>query len=95
MKSLETRRWEGHDAKALLDNPILKSAFEGVAEYLEQQALSCNPDDKEKTARIICAKQILAGIKREIVRYVEDGGVAEVQLQEVERKRGLASVFRR
>lgn len=95
MKSMEQRRFEGHDAQALIDNPILRAAFDGVSESLEQQALSCNPDDKDKTARIICAKQILAGIKREIVRFIEDGGVAEIQLQEIDRKRGLRAVFRR
>lgn len=88
----EQRRIRGADAQALLDNPLLRDAFAAVAEHLEQQALSCDPDNAEKARRVVMAKQILRGIEREIRRVVEDGAVAEVQLAEIEQKRRL---FRR
>jgi hypothetical protein len=85
----ESRRIRGEDAKALLSNTLLRGAFDAVGEHLEAQALSCDPDNKDKAARIVIAKQILAGIEREIKRVIEDGEVAEIQLVEIERKKSL------
>lgn len=88
----EQRRIRGADAQALLDNPMLRDAFAAVAEHLEQQAQSCDQDNAEKARRIIIAKQILSGIKREIERVVKDGEVAQIELSEIEQRRRL---FRR
>lgn len=90
----EARKFASEDAKHLLGNKLFKSAFEGVAEYLEAQALGCNPDDSAKAQRIVIAKQILAGIKREIERVVEDGVVAEIQINEIEKKKKLFKFYR-
>lgn len=94
--NIATRRIEGNDASGLLNNPLFKQAFTAVGDYLEQAALSCDPDNKEKAARIVISKQLLAAVRREIVRVIEDGKVAEVQLAELERKQGLMKrVFQR
>jgi hypothetical protein len=85
----------GNDAKAILDDKLFKGAFEAVKEYLDQQALSCDPDNKDKAARIIISKQLLQAVKRELERQVETGLIAQVQLSEIEKKRSLMSVFRR
>lgn len=90
----EQRRIRGADAKSLLDNPLLKEAFEAVGGYLDTQAMTCDPDNKEKAARIIISKQILGAIKRELSRAVEDGAIAEIQMQEVEQRKRFG-VFRR
>lgn len=90
----EQRKFHAADAKALLDNKLLKEAFKQVGDYLDAQALGCDPDNATKAQRIVIAKQILYGIKREIERVVEDGTVAEIQLNEIEQKRGLFN-FRR
>lgn len=90
----EARKFASEDAKHLLDNNLFKSAFDGVSQYLEAQALGCDPDNSAKAQRIVIAKQILAGIKREIERVIEDGIVAEIQLNEIEQKKKLFS-FRR
>jgi len=82
------------DAKALLDNPIFKDAFVKVGEYLEAQALSCDPNDQGKAQRVIVAKQILAGIKREITKMVDDGDIAQIRMDEVEQRRGLKRFIR-
>lgn len=81
------------DAKYVLESKPFKQAFERMAFHLEAKAMSCDVDNKEQTQRVVLAKQILAGIKREIERMVDDGTVAEIQLSELERRR--KSVFRR
>jgi hypothetical protein len=90
----ESRKFAAADAKSLLDNKLFKDAFKQVGDYIESQALGCDPDNKEKAQRILISKQILAGIRREIERVVEDGIVAEIQLNEIEQRRKLFS-FRR
>lgn len=86
---------KGEDAKNLMNNKLLQEAFAAVAEHLEAQALSCDPDNKDKASRIVIAKQLLAGIKREIARVIDDGYVAKVQLEEIEKRSMLKTVFRR
>ncbi|PWB81566.1 MAG: hypothetical protein C3F08_01570 [Candidatus Methylomirabilota bacterium] len=92
--SLESATWKAEDARRLLDDPMLKDAFSAVSSYLDQRALSCDPDNKEMAQRIILSKQLLAGVRREIYRYVEDGNVAAIRMAELEKKRGF-SLFNR
>jgi hypothetical protein len=90
----EERKFRAADAKSLLGNKLYKEAFSAMAHYLETQAMSCDPDNKEKAARIIISKQLLAGLRREIERVVEDGVVAEVQLAELKRQGVLKRFIR-
>jgi hypothetical protein len=92
--SPEQRRARANEAKQLLENAHFRDAFAAVHEYLEAQAHSCDPDNKDKAQRIIIAKQLLQAVRREVIRKVDDGYMAEVQLAEIERKRGLLR-FRR
>jgi hypothetical protein len=92
--SLEADQFRAADAKALLGNTLLKGAFEAVAGYLEAKALTCDPDNKEMAQRVVISKQLLAAIKREIQRHVEDGAVAQIRMAELEKKK-LFSVFKR
>lgn len=85
----QARKFASEDAKQLLENKLFKMAFENMGNSLEAQALTCNPDDKDKTQRVVIAKQILAGIRREIERIVEDGVMADFQLAEIEQKRTM------
>lgn len=91
----EERRIRGNDAHALLDNSLFKQAFSAVDAYLDRQALACPPDDGVMAQRIILSKQLLASIRREVERVVQDGEIASVQMTELERKRGLARFMRR
>jgi hypothetical protein len=92
----QTRKFASEDARQLLENKLFKMAFEHMANSLEAQALTCNPDDKDKAQRVVIAKQILVGIRREIERIVEDGVMADFQLAEVEQKKTmLQRVMRR
>jgi hypothetical protein len=90
----EQRRIIGNEARQLLENRHLKEAFEAVEEYLDQAALGCDPDNKDKAARIIISKQLLAAIKREIERKIEDGEIANIEISELERKKGLLRFIR-
>jgi len=92
--TLEKDRIIGNDAKQLLENPLLKDAFAAVDGYLNDKALSCDPDNKEMAQRIILSKQLLVGIRREIERKIDDGMVAEVQINELEKRR-IFGGFRR
>lgn len=92
--SPEEARIRANEAKQLLENPLLVSAFEAVAGYLEAKTLGCDPDNKDAAQRLILSKQILAAIKREIERVIENGVVAEIQIAQLERKT-LKSIFRR
>jgi hypothetical protein len=89
----EARRIRGNDARQLLENPLLKEAFAAVGAYIDGQALSCDPDNATRAQRIVITKQLLAAVKREIVRVMEDGVVAEIQIEDIEKKRLLR--FRR
>ena len=90
----EARKIRGREAKQLLENPLLKDAFAAVDKYVDDQAMVCPPDDAVRAQRIIITKQILQAVKREIMRKVEDGEVAEIQIAEIEKRRGLR-IFRR
>lgn len=73
---------------------MLKEAFAAVDDYLNQSALTCSPDDPTKAQRIVISKQLLAAVKREITRKIEDGEVAEIQLNELDTRRGLRRFIR-
>jgi hypothetical protein len=66
------------DARSLLANPVFKGAVSRVEESLEAAALSTDPDNKDKCARIIISKQLLKAIDREINRYIQDGEIQDV-----------------
>jgi hypothetical protein len=85
----EQRRIIGNEARQLLENVHFREAFEAVESHLVDQAKSCDPDNKDKAQRVVIAMQIMEGIKREIIRKVEDGHVAEVEIAELERRNSL------
>jgi hypothetical protein len=94
MNELENRRARANEARQFLQNPLFRDSFAAVEEYLNEQALGCDPDNEKKAQRIVLSKQLLAGIKRELVRKIEDGDMAIMQMAEIER-RGVRHLFRR
>lgn len=83
------------DAKALLANPVFKAAMNQLEASLEAQALSTDPDNKDKCARIVIAKQLLKGIEREIGRFIEDGQIADLIELEERKKTLFKRVYQR
>jgi hypothetical protein len=90
----DQRRIYANEARQVLENRHFAEAFTAVGEALEAQALSCDPDSGEKARRIVIAKQLLEGVRREFVRKMEDGYMAEVEIVEIER-RNRPKVFMR
>jgi len=82
------------DARQLLENPLFVEAWDAVEKHLNMQALTCDSDNAQKALRIVISQQLLAAVKREITRIVNDGVVAEVQLSELEQRKKFA-LFRR
>lgn len=93
MDELEHARIKGNDAQALLNNSLLRAAFDAVDAKLESYILTCDPDDKDRAQRVVLGKQIFKGIRREIERIVEDGQVADFQISELEKQK--KSIFKR
>lgn len=90
--SPQQRRVIGEEAKQLLQNKHFREAFDSVESYLIDQAKGCNPNDKELTQRVVIAMQLHEALKREIVRKVEDGEMAQIEITELE-KRGAVRRF--
>jgi len=79
-----------------MDDPLLRDAFEAVSARLESAALACDRTDAEGARAICISKQLLAGVKRELYRFVETGQLAEVELTRLEKiKSAAVKVFRR
>lgn len=83
----QERTFRATDAKQLLENKLFVDAFEAVAGHLNSAALTCDPDNAEKARRIVISQQLLAAVKREITRVVNDGEMAQVQIAELEQRK--------
>lgn len=88
-QELEERRTRANEARQFMQNPLFRDSFAAVADYLNQVALTCDPDNKDKAQRIIISQQLLQAVKREVERKAEDGDMAEVQISELERRKGF------
>jgi hypothetical protein len=88
----DQRRIRANEARQMLENRHFVAAWDSLAAGLEASALGCvtYTDEGQRTAaRIVAAKQILHGLRREFVRKLDDGYMAEVELDEIARKRRL------
>lgn len=92
--TLEEQKRLGQDAIGITNNPVFKKAREKVNQYLEQQILSCDPDDKNRAQRVILAKQIAKAFFREFEALISNGDVAEFQIREIEKQKRF-TVFNR
>ena len=91
----EARKFRATDAKQLLESPLFVEAFGAVERHLQMSALTCDSDDTTKAHRIVISMKLLASVRREITRIVTDGDVAEIQMADIERKKGLRAIFQR
>lgn len=87
------KKFRAEDAKHLLSNPLFIAAFKGVEDYLESRLQMCDASDRDATQKAVISKQLLASIKREIERVIDDGVIADIRMAELEKKRFLQ--FRR
>ena len=70
---MEARAFRSQDARQLLENPLFVEAFSSVEKHLQMAAMTCDSDDAQKALRIVISQQLLAAVKREITRVVQDG----------------------
>jgi len=85
----QQRRIVAAEAKQALQDKHWNAAIEAVEGYLIESAKGCNPDDKDKCQRITISMQLLEAIKREIVRKIEDGEMATIEMNELDKRKRL------
>ena len=77
----EERALRGNEANNLLDNKILKSAFEDINLHLDDAIAGAKTTDSIECADVVRAKQLMIALKRTIERYATDGKVALKELE--------------
>jgi hypothetical protein len=89
--TLDQRRLKANEARQVLENRHFRSAWDALNVALEARGLSCDvysDEGQRQAARILASKQLLHGLRREFERKLDDGYMAEVEIAEIERKRG-------
>ena len=81
-----------NEARQLLENRHFQEAFAAVHDYLEQRAGACV--NQEQAFHVVIAKQLLRDIRREVIRKVEDGYMAEVEIAELEQRKKMLRFVR-
>ena len=81
--------FKANDAQTLLDNPIHKEAIKKINEYIENKALSVDPNNEKAAQMIIVTKQLAVTYIRAIERFIEDGKVEQIRIDQLEKKTGI------
>lgn len=82
----EQRRIIGAEAQQSLDDRHWKEAFAAVEGYLIDKAKACDTTKEGHADNVVIALQLLEAIKRELVRKIEDGEMARIEMAELERR---------
>jgi hypothetical protein len=91
----EQRRVISEEAKQSLRDKHWNEAFDAVSSYLVEKAKTVDPvKDREAALNVINCMQLLEAIKRELVRKIEDGEMAQVEIAHIE-ARNRPRVFSR
>jgi hypothetical protein len=88
------RRIIGAEAQQLLDNRHFKDAFDAVEAYVIERAKATDTTKPGLAENVVITLQLLEALKREIVRKVEDGEMAKVEIQELEKRGSLRRFVR-
>jgi len=88
-KQRETR---GKQAQKLLDNKLLKEAFESVKQSAHQQIEEAPPSDLETL--VLCKERlhVLKSVEENIRRFIKDGKAASSQMIEEDRPPYLGDI---
>ena len=84
--TLDQKIIQGNNASALLNNPLFKEAFKAVREDLTSKASTIKTTDKDACADIVRGIQVLEAVERCIVVYIEDGKIAQKELDMIAHK---------
>ena len=91
-QQLEDERRRGIEAKQLLDNKYFKEAFDATERSILDQMEEVSLRDKDMHTTLIMARKNLHAIKRHILRTIDTGKIADIQLSQPNKVAGL---FRR
>lgn len=95
MTDLNSDIFSASDAKQLVENPVWKKIWIGVNAAIDAKSLACDTaHDKDGAADIIRVKQLIRGLEREVQRVIDAGTIAELRIDELEKK-GQVKEFRR
>lgn len=72
-----TPRDKAFDAKALLDNPTLKAAFNDIRMGLVARLENIAPAEVEEQHEIALMLQLLKRLQTQLARYVDEGKLIE------------------
>ena len=81
MDKLETQLRRGKRAQALLDDPLLKQAFEDLLETYKDQIFNTNFADDDKRKSLWMAYNMLDKIKGHLQTVMEGGRLAQKDLE--------------
>ena len=81
MDKLETHLRRGKRAQALLDDPLLKQAFEDLLETYKDQIFNTNFADDDKRKSLWMAYNMLDKIKGHLQTVMESGKIAQKDLE--------------
>ena len=84
----ELKKLDAEQAKALQNNPVWIDVQKKMEDMLHRKRLGCKTaTEPEVASDIIRCEQLLTGIYREINKYIENGMIADINLDELERQR--------
>jgi hypothetical protein len=72
----------GEAAKLLLDNPLLKEAFEAVQKNIIRAIGDSAMGDEKTHNRLAIALQLLQQIEKSINIHIETGKLAQIQIED-------------
>lgn len=78
-------------ASNIYNSEVFKAAMNKIQLYLDEVAMTCDPDNKDMAIRIILAKQIGRSFEREFVKAIKEGEPAKIQIEAIEKARPLES----
>ena len=81
MAKLETQMRQGKRAQVLLNDPLLKQAFEDLLETYKEQIFNTNFADDEKRRSLWMAYNMLDKIRGHLQTIMESGKLAQKDLE--------------
>lgn len=95
LKTLGASIISGKNASKLSENEAVKSVFSSIEGSLDARMMSCNTaKGGDEAADIVRCKQLLAGIKREILQAIATGEYAKTELEEMRKAHNLSTIKR-
>lgn len=86
MDKLEKQIQQGQKAKRLLDEPILKEAFEYLFDQYQTEIFKTSYNDHEQRQVLWMAHNLLDKIKGHLVTVMETGKLASSELENLTRQ---------